>query len=505
MNKIIVFDTTLRDGEQSPGASLDIKEKVQIARQLKLLNVDIIEAGFPIASEGDFEAVKAISKTIKGVTIAALARAVEADIKRAAEALAEANKSRIHIFLATSEIHRNFKLGKAKKEIIKMAVKSIKFAKGFTDNIEFSPEDATRTEYEFLAEVVEAVIDAGATTVNIPDTVGFTVPEQYGELITSLKSNVRNIDKAVISVHCHNDLGLATANSLAAIKAGAKQVECTVNGIGERAGNAAMEEIVMALKTRIEYFNMDSNINTKEITATSKLVSGLTGLRVQRNKAIVGGNAFSHQSGVHQDGIIKERSTYEVMNPENIGLQSTSLVLGKLSGRNAFKERINKLGYELTKIELDHAFKQFKLLADKKKDIFDEDLEALVQDEKIEVPHIFELECHNISCGPVPTAGVRVRIGKDKIVENASTGDGPIDALFKAIDLSTGISAKLIDYNIRGITGGKDALGEINIEVEANNKIIKGKAVSTDITEGSGKAYLNAINKIAANLNIKIG
>lgn len=504
MDKIIVFDTTLRDGEQSPGTSLDINEKVQIAHQLKLLNVDVIEAGFPISSIGDFEAVKTVSKEIKGVTIAALARAVEKDIKRAAEALKNAGKPRIHIFLATSEIHRNFKLGKVKEEIVNMAVKAITFAKKYTNDIEFSPEDASRTEPDFLSEVVEAVIDAGATTVNIPDTVGYSLPKQYAELITILKENVKNINQAVISVHCHNDLGLAVANSLAAVKAGAQQVECTINGIGERAGNTAMEEVVMALKTRNDYYGIDSNINTKEIIATSRLVSSVTGLRVQRNKAIVGENAFAHQSGVHQDGIIKERSTYEVMNPEDIGLLKTRLVLGKLSGRRAFNERIKELGYELTKTELEHSFNQFKLLADKKKDIFDEDLEALVQYEKTETPHIFELEGLNISCGPIPTASVRLRLGKDEIIEKADTGDGPIDALYNAIDCSTGIEADLIDYNIRSITKGKDALGEVNIALDIQGELVRGKAVSTDIIEGSGKAYLNAINKVALKLKKKL-
>lgn len=498
-NKIIIFDTTLRDGEQSPGASLDISEKVQIAHQLKLLNVDIIEAGFPISSKGDFEAVKTIAGEIKGITIAGLARAVEKDIKRAAEALANAEKPRIHIFLATSEIHRKFKLVKAKEEIIKMAVKAVKFARKFVDDVEFSPEDASRTEADFLAEVVEAVIDSGATTVNIPDTVGFSVPEEYANLIIGLKRDVRNIDNAIISVHCHNDLGLAVANSLAAIKAGAKQVECTVNGIGERAGNAAMEEIVMALKTKKMFYNIGTNINTKEIIAASKLVSSLTGLRVQRNKAIVGENAFAHESGVHQDGVIKERSTYEVMDPKDIGLLNTRLVLGKLSGRHAFKERIIKLGYEISESELEHAFEKFKQLADKKKEIYDEDIEAIIQDEKAETPHIFELESLNISCGAVPTAGVRIHNLKDgTVVDNAATGDGPIDALYNAIDMSTGVTAKLVDYSITSITGGKDALGEIHIAIEVEGQLVKGRAISTDIIEGSGKAYLNAINKIVA-------
>ncbi len=501
MDKIIIFDTTLRDGEQSPGASLDIKEKVQIAHQLKLLNVDVIEAGFPVSSKGDFEAVKTIAEEVKGVTIAGLARAVEKDIKQAADALKNADKSRIHIFLATSEIHRKFKLVKAKEEIVKMAVKAIKFAKKFTDDIEFSPEDASRTEPDFLAMVVEAVIDAGATTVNIPDTVGFSVPEEYANLITGLKNNVSNIEQAVISVHCHNDLGLAVSNSLAAVKAGAKQVECTINGIGERAGNTAMEEVVMALKTKKQYFNIGTNINTKEILASSKLVSSLTGLRVQRNKAIVGENAFAHQSGVHQDGVIKERSTYEVMDPKDIGLLSTRLVLGKLSGRNAFKQRIIKLGYEISESELEHAFERFKHLADKKKDIYDEDIEALVQDEKADAPQLFELRNLSICCGPVPSAGVRIyNLQSCETFDKAATGDGPIDALFNAIDMSTGIIAKLVNYSITSITGGTDALGEIHIELEAEGQMAKGRAISTDIIEGSGKAYLIAINKVALKL-----
>lgn len=504
MDKIIIFDTTLRDGEQSPGASLDINEKVQIAHQLKLLNVDVIEAGFPVSSKGDFEAVKTIAEEIKGLTIAGLCRAVEKDIKCAADALIKAEKPRIHVFLATSEIHRNFKLAKAKDEIIKMAIKSIKYAKKYVDDVEFSPEDASRTEPDFLAQVVEAVIDAGATTVNIPDTVGFSVPEEYAELITGLKNNVSNIDKAVISVHCHNDLGLAVANSLAAVKAGAKQVECTVNGIGERAGNTAMEEIVMALKTKKKYFNVGTNINSKEIIAASKLVSSLTGLRVQRNKAIVGENAFAHQSGVHQDGVIKERTTYEVMDPKDIGLLSTRLVLGKLSGRHAFKERIIKLGYEISEIELENAFNNFKLLADKKKEIYDEDLEALVQDEKTATPHIFELESINISSGIVPTAGIRIRnLQKNDVIQKAATGDGPIDALYNAIDLSTGVEAQLVDYSITSVGVGKDALGEVHIALEVDGQMMKGRAISTDIIEGSAKAYLNAINKIVSKFNTK--
>ena len=505
MSRIKIFDTTLRDGEQSPGASLDPKEKLQIARQLSNLKVDIIEAGFPITSEGEFKSVSNIAKEIRDVSIAALARAVDKDIECAARALKHAKSPRIHVFLATSKIHRKFKLAKAKEEIIKTAVKGVKHARKYVDDVEFSPEDATRTEPDFLVEVVESVIDAGATTVNIPDTVGYAVPEQYASLIKSLKENVRNISKAAISVHCHDDLGLAVANSLAAIKAGATQVECTINGIGERAGNASLEEIVMALKTRKDFFGHTTRIKTHEILATSKIVSGLTGLWVQRNKAVVGENAFAHESGVHQDGILKERTTYEIMRPEEVGLPKTKIVLGKLSGRHAFKKRVKELGYELSDEELEHAFNQFKILADKKKDIYDQDIEAIIQDEKSEVPHIYELDSLSISCGPntVPTAGVRLRVGKDKIIDNATIGDGPIDALFKAIDLLTGTKGKLLDYNIRSITGGKDAMGEVIIDVDVKGKSYRGRAVSTDIIEASAKAYLNAINKVKINRSRK--
>jgi 2-isopropylmalate synthase len=505
MARIKIFDTTLRDGEQSPGASLDPKEKLQIARQLSSLNVDIIEAGFPITSEGDFNSVSNIAKEIRNVSIAALARAIDKDIECAAKALKHAESPRIHVFLATSKIHRKFKLAKAKTEIIKTAVSGVKHARKYVDDIEFSPEDATRTEPDFLAEVVESVVDAGAKTVNIPDTVGYAVPEQYALLIKSLKENVKNISKATISVHCHDDLGLAVANSLAAIKAGATQVECTINGIGERAGNASLEEIVMALKTRKDFFGHTTRIKTHEIMATSKIVSGLTGLWVQRNKAVVGENAFAHESGVHQDGILKERTTYEIMRPEEIGLPKTRIVLGKLSGRHAFKKRVKELGYELSNEELEHTFNQFKILADKKKEIYDQDIEAIIQDEKSEVPHIYELDSLSISCGPntVPTAGVRLRIGKDKIVDDATIGDGPVDALFKTIDLLTGTSGKLLDYNIRAITSGKDAMGEVIIDMDVEGKSYRGRAVSTDIIEASARAYLNAINKAKMELSGK--
>ena len=497
MSKIKIFDTTLRDGEQSPGASLTPNEKLQIAKQLSALNVDVIEAGFPITSEGDFESVRNIAKEIRGISIAALARAVEKDIDCAAKSLKSAELPRIHVFLATSEIHRKYKLVKAKGEIIKTAIKGVKHAKKYVDDVEFSPEDASRTEPDFLVEVVEAVIDAGATTVNIPDTVGYAVPDQYASLIRNLKENVKNINKAVISVHCHNDLGLAVANSLAAVEAGATQVECTINGLGERAGNASLEEIVMALKTRKDFFKHTTRIKTQEIIATSKIVSGLTGLWVQRNKAVVGENAFAHESGVHQDGVLKERTTYEIMKPEDVGLSKTKIVLGKLSGRHAFKKRIKALGYELSGEELEHVFKQFKVLADKKKEIFDQDIEAIIQDEKSEVPHLYELEDLSINCGPVPTASIRLRIGKDEIVADSTKGDGPIDAIFNTVDLLTGIKGKLLDYSVRAVTSGKDAMGEATVEVEVKGESYRGRAVSTDTIEASAKAYLNAINKVA--------
>ncbi len=503
-NNIIIFDTTLRDGEQSPGASLDINDKIQIARQLVLLNVDVIEAGFPVSSPGDFESVSRIAQEVRGVSVAGLARAVEKDIDSAAQALEKAEHPRIHVFLATSEIHRKYKLQKAKEEIIHLAVKGVKHALKYVDDVEFSPEDASRTELDFLIQVVEAVIDAGAKTVNIPDTVGYAVPDHYASIIRGLKENVKNINKAVISVHCHNDLGLGVANSLAAVKAGAQQVECTINGLGERAGNAALEEIVMALKTRHDFYHCSTRIVTKELIATSRLVSTLTGLRVQRNKAIVGENAFAHQSGVHQDGVLKERTTYEIMKPEDVGLHKTKIVLGKLSGRHAFKDRIRELGYEVSDDEFERTFEEFKRVADKKKEIFDEDIEAIIGVEKTDVPHVFQLESLSISCGPqvIPTARVQLKLQDNRIVEAHANGDGPIDAIFKAIDMLTSITGKLLNYNIHAVTGGKDAMGEVYVDIDVGGKTIRGRAVSTDIIEASAKAYLNAINKVVVKKTV---
>ena len=498
--RILIFDTTLRDGEQSPGASLNVSEKLEIARLLSLLKVDIIEAGFPISSAGDFEAVRAIAKEIRDVTITGLARAVEADIIRCAQALEQAARPCIHVFLATSEIHRKYKLRKAKEEIIRIAAEHVRFAKKYVRDVEFSPEDAARTEPEFLAQVVKEVIAAGATTVNIPDTVGYAMPEQFSALITYLRQNVPNINDAVISVHCHNDLGLATANSLTAVAAGAGQVECTINGLGERAGNAALEEVVMAIKTREDYFHCFTGIETRRIVNTSRLVSSLTGLHVQRNKAVVGANAFAHEAGIHQDGMLKERSTYEIMKPEDVGISRSELVLGKHSGRHAFRDRIVQLGHQLTDEQLDKAFARFKALADRKKEVFDEDIEAIIEEEISVTPEIFSIDSLHTSSGTqtIPTATVRLRCADGKLVEDAATGDGPVDAIFKTIERITGIPVSLKDYRIRAVTSGKDAQGEVTLEVVHDERTFRARAVSTDIILASALAYLNAINKIAA-------
>lgn len=497
-DRLIIFDTTLRDGEQSPGASLGIREKLEVAQQLKRLGVDVIEAGFPIASPGDFEAVKLIAREVKGPIIAGLARAITKDIDRAANAVRYSKSPRIHVFLATSKIHMKYKLHKAEDEILRQAVSAVKYAKRYVHDVEFSPEDAARTEPEFLSQVVAAVIKAGATTVNIPDTVGYAIPSEFGNLIKWLRENTPGIDDIVLSVHCHNDLGLAVSNSLSAILNGARQVECTINGIGERAGNASLEEIVMSIKTRRDIFGITTGIDTTQITKTSRLVSRLTGIPVQPNKAIVGENAFAHEAGIHQDGVLKKRITYEIMSPEDVGLKASKLVLGKHSGRHAFKERLKELGHKLSDKEIDKAFLQFKILADKKKTIYDEDLETIIEEELSEIPETFKLIYFNVTCGnrTVPTATVQLR--KDKrMYENASSGDGPIDAAYKAIDRVTGITGRLVDYNIKAVTGGKDAMGEVNIKIRsAQGRVVTGRGSSTDIIEASIKAYLNAINKL---------
>ena len=497
MDKIIIFDTTLRDGEQSPGASLNVKEKLEIARQLVRLKVDIIEAGFPVSSPGDFEAVKAVAEEVKGSTICALARAIDKDIESAAQALKKAVKRRIHTFIATSDIHLRYKLKMSREEVIKNAVKAVKLAKKCVADVEFSPEDAGRSNIDFLCEVVEAVIEAGARTVNIPDTVGFTLPEEFGNLIKIIGKNVKNINQAVISVHCHNDLGLAVANSLSAIVNGARQIECTINGIGERAGNTSLEEVVMAVATRRDFFNFKTDITTREIYKTSRMVSHLTGMPVQPNKAIVGANAFAHEAGIHQDGVLKEPTTYEIMRAETIGLAMSRLVLGKHSGRHAFQERLAELGYQLPPGDFQKAFEQFKELADKKKEIYDEDLEIIVEGELISLPEIFSLVSLHVTSGTgiIPQAAVVLK-KENKEIKETGKGDGPIDAVYKTIDKITGLTGELVDYSVKSVTKGKDALGEVTIKFRTEEGVFLGKGASTDIIEASARSYLNAVNRI---------
>jgi 2-isopropylmalate synthase len=498
MEKITIFDTTLRDGEQAPGASLNQNEKLEIAEALNSLGVDIIEAGFPISSKGDFDAVAAIARSIKGPVICGLARAIKKDIDAAHQAVKPAKRPCIHVFLATSKIHMKYKLQKAEEEILRLAVESVKYARGLCPQIEFSPEDASRTERDFLFRVVEAVIDAGAAVVNIPDTVGYAEPAEYGDLIAAIKNNVPNINKAVISVHCHNDLGLAVANSLAAVKNGARQVECTINGIGERAGNASMEELVMAIKTRKDIFaGLETQIHTEQLYKISRLVSKLTGFVVAPNKAIVGGNAFRHESGIHQDGILKERTTYEIIKPQDVGFTGTGLVLGKHSGRHALNERLKELGFVLTYEQLEKVNLRFKNLADKKKNIFDDDLISIVEDETKTFKPVWKLEGFTINSGTgiVPTAGVTLKY-KGKAIRKESSGDGPVDACFKAVDKVTGIKGELQDYRIEAVTKGKDALGEVSLKLKAKGKVVTARGSSTDIIEASVRAYINALNKI---------
>jgi len=494
--KLIIFDTTLRDGEQCPGASLESSEKLEIARQLERLGVDVIEAGFPIASPGDFEAVKTIAHEIRKPIICGLARATKKDIERAALAVKPARRPRIHVFIATSPIHMKYKLRKAESEILRIVGEAVRYAKKFVEDVEFSPEDAARSKPEFLFRVIERAIAAGATTINIPDTVGYTTPIEFGELLRAIRENVPNIDRAILSVHCHNDLGLAVANSLSAVLNGARQVECTVNGIGERAGNASLEEIVMGIRTRKDIYPVYTDIHTREIVKASRLVSSLTGLLVQPNKAVVGANAFRHESGIHQDGILKRRVTYEIMNPVEVGYGDSKLVLGKHSGRHAFSERLKRLGFRLSKPQTERAFDAFKKLADKKKEVFDGDLTAILEGEIAKIPQIYELDYVHTSSGTgtIPTATVRLKT-KGKILQDASSGDGPVDACYRTIDRITGVKGKLLDYALRAITGGKDAQGEVTLRVQFENEILTGRGTSTDIIEASAKAYLSAINK----------
>jgi 2-isopropylmalate synthase len=495
---IKIFDTTLRDGEQCPGASLHTQEKLEIARYLEKMRVDVIEAGFPISSPGDFEGVETVAKNIKGPTIAALCRAVEQDIKCAWDAIKLAQKPRIHTFIATSPIHMELKLEKTPQEVLEQAVSAVRLAKSFCQDVEFSAEDASRSNPEFLYQIFTETIEAGATVINIPDTVGYAQPEEFAKLIKGVKENVPNIDQATISVHCHNDLGLAVANSLESLKCGVKQIECTINGIGERAGNASLEEIVMALYTRKDFYQKYTNIDTSYIYPASKLVSRLTGFVVQPNKAIVGKNAFAHEAGIHQAGILKDASTYEIIRPQTIGLESNQLVLGKHSGRNAFKSRLAQLGYDLDQDKLDKSFEQFKVLADKKKEIYSEDLLALMSEVLVEeIADIYELSYFHISTGNsiLPTATVKL-VREGKMYEDAACGDGPVDAVFNAIDRITGVKVKLSDYYIRALTRGKDAQGEAVVEIRDNGCSFIGKSASTDTLEASTKAYLKAINKL---------
>ncbi len=498
-NRVIIFDTTLRDGEQSPGCSMNLGEKLEMARALSDLGVDVIEAGFPIASPGDFESVQAIARSIQGPIICGLARCNAADIDRAADAVKNAARPRIHVFLATSAIHREFKLRMSREEIAKRAVESVQRARGFVEDVEFSPEDAARTELDFLAEVVEKAVEAGATTLNIPDTVGYAVPSHYAEIIRYLKKNVRGSDKVIYSVHCHNDLGLAVSNSLAALMEGARQVECTINGIGERAGNCALEEIVMALRTRNDYYKLQTGINTRQLFPVSRKLTTVTGMQVQRNKAIVGQNAFAHEAGIHQDGMLKERSTYEIMKPEDVGIPRTELVLGKHSGRHALKQRITDLGYRVDEAQFQRVFEAFKVLADRKKNIYDADIEAIIDNQLHTVTgdvwSLVNFTC-SASSGVPPTAAVTLKHADGRIVCEPAVGDGPVDAVLKSIQRGTGVELKVADYRVRSVTGGLDAQGEASVEVELDGRKISGRGVDTNVIAASAMAFLQVINRV---------
>ena len=501
MDRVIVFDTTLRDGEQAAGGALNIREKLEIAKQLEELGVDVIEAGFPASSPGDFEAVSLIAREVRTPVVCALARAHPDDIDSAWEALKQARQPRIHVFLSASDIHLMYQLKKSREQVLQTARDMVARAKQYSGDIEFSPMDASRTEPEYIYQIVAAVIDAGATTVNIPDTVGYATPGEFGSLIEGIFHNVSNISQAVISVHCHNDLGLAVANSLEAVRRGARQVECTVNGIGERAGNASLEEVVMAIKTRGDFFfNLSTGINTEQIYRSSRLVSEMTGFPVQPNKAIVGANAFSHEAGIHQDGVIKMPITYEIMDPKTVGIPASSLVLGKLSGRHAFRERLAELGYSLSDEDLNHAFIVFKELADKKKEITDRDIEFVVAQELRTVSEAYHLDCVQVSCGDkgIPTASVRL-IGPDgQVLADAALGTGPVDAVYKAINRLVSVSNLLTEFSVKSVTGGIDAIGEVLIRIESDGVTYTGRGGDTDIIVASAKAYMNALNRLLA-------
>jgi 2-isopropylmalate synthase len=507
-DKVAIFDTTLRDGEQAAGTRLGCREKIMIAAQLAALNVDVIEAGYPNSSPEDFEAVQLIAREIQGPTICGLSRAVAADIEACGRALAKAPRPRIHTGIGSSDIHIMGKfqderygrtLGEKKVKILQMAVDAVKLARQYVEDVEFYAEDAGRADPAYLFEMIEAAIDAGATVVNIPDTTGYTVPELYGALIRGLREKVPNIDRAVISVHCHDDLGMAVSNSLAGVLNGARQVEGTLNGIGERAGNAALEEVVMAIRTRADYFRVHTDIETRELYRTSRLVADMLGMQVPPNKAVVGSNAFAHSSGIHVDGFLKDRETYEIMRPEHIGMQDSRVVLTARTGRHGLRDRFKKLGYTLSQPELNQAYQRFLLVADKKQEVFDEDLMAILHDEIKPVPETYQLDYLNINSGTaaIPTATVRVLVASETH-EGAAIGDGPVDATYKAIAMVTGVSAKLGRYDIRAVTGGGDAMGEVTVQMELDGLKVTGRGASTDVIEASAKAYIDGLNKLAS-------
>ncbi len=498
-NTIKIFDTTLRDGEQTPGVCLDAREKVEIAQALSRLRVDVIEGGFPIASPGDFAAVSQIAAAVKGVSVAALARAYVKDIDAAKEALKKAESPRIHIFLATSDLHLEYKLKMTREQALAQAEQAVRYAKQFTSDIEFSAEDASRSDREFLCRVYSAAIAAGATVINVPDTVGYSTPGEFGSLIKHISQHVVNIHQAAISVHCHDDLGLAVANSLAAIENGASQIECTINGLGERAGNTALEELVMALATRKEYYQAVTNIESRQIYRTSRLVSALTGIAVPPNKAVVGDNAFAHESGIHQHGVLNNPLTYEIINPETVGVSRNSIILGKHSGRHAFEERICQLGYELPEDKINSLFIEFKELADRKKIVYDRDIEALIADRQKVMDTWYRLAYHHVISGNQTMATASVRLETESgPVEQACCGDGPVDAIFKAIEKAVGFSVCLKDYQLRAVTSGEDALGEATVWLERDERSFIGRGLSTDVIEASARAYMSAINKMIA-------
>jgi len=500
MERVIIFDTTLRDGEQCPGATLNIDEKLEIAHQLEQLKVDVIEAGFPIASPGDLESVRLIAKAVREPIICGLAHANPEAVDSAWEAIKEAKRGRIHVFLSSSDIHLTHQLKMDRDQILELATAMVARPKGYLEDVEFSPMDATRTNPEFIYQILKATIDAGATTVNIPDTVGYTTPEEFSRLITGIFENVPNIDKAVVSVHCHDDLGLAVANSLAALACGARQVECTINGIGERAGNASLEETVMALRTRGDFFHLSTNIDTTQIYKASRLVSELTGFSVPPNKAVVGANAFRHESGIHQDGILKEPTTYEIMDARTVGLPASALILGKHSGRHALKARLEELGYALSEEELNRAFSAFKELADKKKEVTNRDLESLVAEEMRTVTEAYHLDQVQVSCGDrsVPTASVRLIDPEGNPIADAALGTGPVDAIYKAINRIVGVPNVLTEFSVKSVTEGIDAIGEVTIRIESEGKVYTGRGAATDIIVASAKAYMNALNRLLA-------